>query len=262
MNSLLILPDECVDLERAVLRGVRAHYAYHTHELRAGITICGGILERGMGELYVEAASPEEVALHITLTRPALSPQPIDVVVGISRPQTVKKVIQATAMLGARSLAFVGSECGEKSYLQSHVLKPEAIQEEMLKALEQIADCYAPTISVHRELWRYVRDGSEIFARKRLLVAHPGGVPLTDEFLGRATTAAQGAHSEDELDGGVVLAIGPEKGWSEGEVALFLRNGFHAVGLGERVLRVELALVAFFAQVDQLRRLKGISAKA
>ena len=45
----------------------------------------------------------------------------------------------------------------------------------------------------------------------------------------------------------VVVAIGPEGGWTDGELKLFLANGFLPVHLGERVLRTDVATPALLA---------------
>ena len=52
-------------------------------------------------------------------------------------------------MLGVRSLHFVRSEQGEKSYLQSRSLDEDQILDESTKALEQVWDTRAPEIQVH-----------------------------------------------------------------------------------------------------------------
>ena len=49
------------------------------------------------------------------------------------------------------------------------------------------------------------------------------------------------------------MAIGPERGWSDAEVDLFTQHGFTPVGLGERVVRVELALVFLLGKLSLLR---------
>jgi len=50
----------------------------------------------------------------------------------------------------------------------------------------------------------------------------------------------------------VVLAAGPEAGFSEAEAALLLRAGFQAVRLGPRILRTETAALAALAALNAL----------
>ena len=51
-----------------------------------------------------------------------------------------------------------------------------------------------------------------------------------------------------------VVAIGPERGWSAQEIELFTHAGFKVIGLGDRVVRVEIALVLLMGQLQLLRR--------
>ena len=72
------------------------------------------------------------------------------------------------------------------------------------------------------------------------LVAVPGAAPLPDvlrDALGDALADVSG----DALAGEVVVAIGPEGGWSPQEVDGFVAAGWLPIGLGPTVLRTEHA---------------------
>jgi 16S rRNA (uracil1498-N3)-methyltransferase len=49
---------------------------------------------------------------------------------------------------------------------------------------------------------------------------------------------------------GILLAVGPEGGWTAAEIALFMRAGWHSASLGPRILRVETAVIAALAIVN------------
>jgi 16S rRNA (uracil1498-N3)-methyltransferase len=68
-----------------------------------------------------------------------------------------------------------------------------------------------------------------------LLVAHPGGAPLP-RLLGELTGVPV-----------VTVAVGPEGGWSDEEVARWAGAGARVVGLGPTVLRTEHAAAAALA---------------
>lgn len=72
----------------------------------------------------------------------------------------------------------------------------------------------------------YVRRGE---AGERRWLAHPGACLPGSTELGAGTLCR--------------LAVGPEGGFTEEETALALENGWQAVGLGPRILRVETAAV-------------------
>lgn len=249
MNSLIILPGECVDASCAELLGVRAAYAFETHGLRPGQRVKAAILGGLRGEALVRESSAERVVLELALSLPPRDLRAVDLIVGVSRPQTIKKVVQAAVMLGARSLHFVCSEKGEKSYLQSTALLEESLQQESVKALEQVWDSRPPSISVHRSFRYFSENKLESLAGAAggvKLIAHPSG-----ERVARALTDAKQADGRGPASG-VIVAIGPERGWSDAEVATLLQRGFRVVGLGERVLRVEIALTFLLGQLEAL----------
>ena len=70
---------------------------------------------------------------------------------------------------------------------------------------------------------------------KRRIIAHPGGRRLGQVQLERAADT--------------VLAIGPEGGLTEEEVAQAVQADWKVVALGERILRVETAALALIAQL-------------
>jgi len=251
VNSLLILPNELVGPTSARLDGARALYAFETHGVRDGQTVKVCVLGGLRGEAKVLAATTVSISLELSVSLPPLEPNPFSLIVGVSRPQTVKKVIQAAVMFGVSSLHFVRSELGEKSYLQSRSLDADQIEEETIKALEQVWDSRAPEIVVHRTFSYFMENKLNEIAttletlssgrHPRRFVAHPGG-----EILSCSDAALL-------KDSSAMIAIGPERGWSETEVRAFKDAGFQMVGLGDRVVRVELALVFLLGTLAPLR---------
>ncbi|MGI9429259.1 MAG: 16S rRNA (uracil(1498)-N(3))-methyltransferase [Bythopirellula sp.] len=75
---------------------------------------------------------------------------------------------------------------------------------------------------------------AEATAGQRLL-AHPGSQPLGD--------------IQHEADRETCIAIGPEGGFTDEEVAQAANAGWQTVGLGERILRIETAAAACVAAI-------------
>lgn len=242
MNSLIVFPDELIASETLMLRGARAREflrEYGPKELAPlKFAVWGG--DRGIARVL--SRDPQQVELRVERREPSIPLQPIDLIVGLSRPQTVKKVIQAAVTFGVRSLHFVHSELGEKSYLTSHALIDEEIQREVVKGLEQIWSGMYPSVRTHRS-FRYFCEhrlptlGTEGGSGK--FIAHPGGVPLT-------------MRDDAGIEAACVVAVGCERGWCDEEVARFVAAGFQRVDLGPRVMRVELAVVCLLGQLQLL----------
>lgn len=253
----MLLQSELTDPTRAVVEGARAAYVYDTHGVREGQVIKVSVLGGLRGEGRILEATPSRVCLETHLTLPCRELLPVALVVGVSRPQTIRKVVQAAVMFGVSSLHFVRSELGEKSYLQSRSLEPKELEEETIKALEQVWDSRAPEIVVHRTFSYFLENKvSEItgaLARETAggdvarFVAHPGGISLGCADAPRLRGAS------------AVVAIGPERGWSDREILGFRAAGFQVVDLGERVVRVELALVFLLGRLTMLRASSGDS---
>jgi RsmE family RNA methyltransferase len=64
--------------------------------------------------------------------------------------------------------------------------------------------------------------------------------------------------SKDAKASHIFLAFGPERGWSDAERALLLKDNWKFVHLGARVLRLEMAVVSAIAiTADILNLWKG-----
>ena len=76
------------------------------------------------------------------------------------------------------------------------------------------------------------------------------GLPADARRLLLDPQAVQGLRMLDVAIGGIVLAIGPEGGWSGRDLATLRGNGFEGLRLGPRVLRTETAGIAAIAALQ------------
>lgn len=240
MNSLLIRENEGWESGDIVLVGKRARDVFHSNQFVLGQRVIVAQLGGDKGVAEVCRYGADRIELTLRHTEPSLALRPIDLVVGLARPQTTKKIIQIAVMSGVRSLHLVHTTLGEKSYLDSHILKPEFLQDEVVKALEQIGEGLYPNIYVHRSFrflpWDQFEPPNPSQAIVKL-VAVPGE-PLSSPLV---EDSCRGLH-------GLVLAVGPEAGWTDKERSALLERGFTGIGLGPRIVRVELALALLLGQ--------------
>jgi 16S rRNA (uracil1498-N3)-methyltransferase len=110
-------------------------------------------------------------------------------------------------------------------------------------ALEQSRGVRLPEITPCRttqELAADVQAAADDALASICLVAVPGAPALPDALdlaiAGEPRRKPSGASPEE-----VWIAVGPEGGWTEGEVELLVGSGWRAVGLGTTVLRTEHA---------------------
>ncbi len=106
------------------------------------------------------------------------------------------------------------------------------------------------------KLARYVIEASKQCGRNRLLeIAKPQawGELVSQDLGANKFVAHPGGVCVGELervpDASTFLAIGPEGGFTDDEIALARQAGWQIVGLGTRILRIETAALALVAQL-------------
>jgi RsmE family RNA methyltransferase len=184
----------------------------------------------GKERLKVQCEKAGKEFLFTILGSTPLPPKvPCTAIIGLSRPQTIKKCIQIAATLGISEAIFVASEKGEKSYLTSKILLPEELQYELELAIAQCGDPIPLSIKILPRFWDL---GKIEF------------IEPSQKFVFHTVNGESAKRLPSSLSTHTYIAIGPEAGWSEEEVAYFASRGLVPINLGERILRVETALNA------------------
>ncbi len=254
-NSLLVYPEEITSSGSVILEGARALHAQDDfHDIAPGVSIPASIFGGVRGCATYQEIGRERVVLFFEPTAAAIPRNPVSLIVAVSRPQTIKKVIQAGVFLGVEQLLFARTDLTDKSYLGSRELRSERIAGEVERALEQCSDSCAPQVSVHRALSDALKQSSH---SQRGYFAHPevmtGARRLSGSEQMKTGEGLSLASSErDDRDVskiGLTIAIGPERGWSAGECTYFREQGYHSLSLGERVLRVDAAMYVAVASL-------------
>lgn len=243
MNFIMLYPSE-IEAGSAVVCGPRAAKLCEVHELSEGLVVQALVWGQSRGEVAVLEVRPELVVMRYR-EREALLARPRTVaIVGLSRPQTVKKVLALSAAMGVTELHLVRSEGSPKSYLQSHTLQQEELHRELVKGMEQSGDPIPPAVQVHPHFHIFVDQllHSGDLPKLKLAADTRASQPITSAVV-RFEGSAQG----------VVFAIGPEAGWEPRESQALETLGFTPCSLGARILRVEHALAALLGQIA-LRR--------
>ena len=170
------------------------------------------------------------------------APEPwFDLILAPPRPRALKRLLPQLAALGVGKVVLVGAEKVEKAFWGAQILKAEVYRPLFVEGLMQCGATRVPTMRCERNFRRYAETQMESeFAGCEKIVAHPS---MADKECG----TGNGDH--------VVIAIGPEGGWTDGEVALLEAKGFRRHSLGSRILRTDTATIALVAQ---LMAAKGI----
>jgi RsmE family RNA methyltransferase len=93
-----------------------------------------------------------------------------------------------------------------------------------------------PSITVKRNFKKYLKDELELdYPDHNKIVAHPYSL--------RKPLDVTQKHSQTKI----LLAIGPEGGWTDREIELLEEKGFSSISLGQRILRTDTATIALLA---------------
>lgn len=183
---------------------------------------------RGKATLAALDASALTLTFVWSIT-PQPAPPPISLILGLPRPQTARDILRDATSLGVGALHFVATEKGDPNYAHSSLWSSGEWRRYLILGAEQAFDTHLPVVTHGRKLLDIVTT----FA--------PGTAGLAlDNY------ESPGPLSQVSLpaDRPVVLALGPERGWSAAERDLFRAHQFQFVHLGPRVLRAETAALA------------------
>ena len=161
----------------------------------------------------------------------------VDLLLAMPRPKVMNRLWPVLASLGVGRILISNAWKTERNYFDTHVLEPEHVREGLIEGLQQARDTRLPQVSVHKQFKKLVEDKLDAFGPYAAqLVAHPGA----------ASSWSLGGLPKDAR---VLLAVGPEGGWTEYELQLLGEHGFKSVSWGPRALRTDTACVVLLGLV-------------
>ena len=245
MNLILLDPGEVVD-GVVRLRGDRARHLRAVLRAGVGDAVRVGVLDGPAGEGVVESFEGDETLLRCRFDAAAPPPPPVDLLLAVPRPKVLNRLWAQLAALGVGRILLANAEKVERMYFDTHVLDEAHRRARLIEGLAQARDTRLPRVSVHRRLKVLIEDELDG------LCGGAARVVADASFAG-----PPGAAIPDESER-IVVAVGPEGGWTPYELELLARHGFRGFGLGPRTLRADTACVAVLALVhDHLRRRAG-----
>ena len=208
----------------------RASHILDVLRLKEGDGFRMGIINASEGDAVLQAVTPEGIVVsYEPKTIPSL--YPVTLLCAQVRPICMKRILREAVSLGVERIILCGSDTGEKSYLSSNLYRTGEYREYLLDGAMQSAHAGLPDVlfadHVNMAL-HLVRENCAPDADLVMLDNVVGAVALSSAPIGSSA----------------VLAIGPERGWSDRERNLFVRSGFRPMLLGSRVLRTETACSA------------------
>lgn len=249
MNLIILTETDRIGDKQYRLSDHRAGHILAVLKLEVGDTVEVGLLNGPQGRARLESIDNDRVDLvcEELAVIPAPTPQ-VNLVCALPRPQTLKKILITSAMMGVRALHLVRANRVEKSYFQSPLIQPENQLPFLLEGLSQGKLTRVPDVQVHDRFRPFFEDrlsrldGNDESSSSRLLCSTEDAGSLDTVFDPGAVR--------------VTVAIGPEGGWVPFEIELMQSVGFKPFLLGRWTLRVEHAVTAALSQLELLRMME------
>jgi 16S rRNA (uracil1498-N3)-methyltransferase len=184
-------------------------------EVRRGVVsdIRPGRVEFSLGEFVLTPSAP-----HITLA------------ISIFKFDRMEWAIEKCTELGASRIIPVIARRTETHLAAAAAKRVERWQRIAREAAQQCRRVSSPEICQPVKL----KDAVELSGGKRVVLSESESEAMLRDIL-------------QTYDGDVVLAIGPEGGWTDAELALFCDTGWISASLGSTILRAETAAIAALA---------------
>jgi len=235
MNRILFEESEIKD-GVVEFGGARAAHVLDVLHAEAGGRIRTGTIDGPVGESEIIATSRpgEEPRVAARVSHSSESAQPwVDLILAPPRPRAMKRLLPQLAAMGVGRIVLVGAKKVEKDFWGATLLKDENLRPLLIDGLMQAGTSILPRVETRRNFKRFLNDElDEMFPQGPRIVAHPYS-------KGVAPCATPGRR--------LLLAIGPEGGWTEEELEILEGKGFAGFSLGSRILKTETAAVALLA---------------
>ncbi len=235
MNLILLFDDDfTADAARVRLTGRRLRHLQEVHRASVGDTLTVGRVNGAMGTGIILSMDKSGVEMAVTLNEAPPAPLPLTLILGLPRPKVLNRVVIAATSMGVKRLVLLNSVRVEKSFWHSPRLSEENLRDQMTLGLEQAKDTQMPELLLKKWFKPFVEDElSELAQDTEKWVAHPYDAQACPMNTQRPTT----------------LIVGPEGGFIPYEIDKMKEVGFHAVSMGERILRVESAIPALLSRL-------------
>ena len=219
MNIVLFEIDEC----NGVLRrdDYRARHIIDVLKLKVGDSFTAGIINVDRGIATISLIDAEKILYSYQKKDEGNPLYPITLLVGQVRPISIKRILREAVMLGIEKVIISGCDLTEKSYEKAKIYSDLEYKQYLIDGAMQGGSSHVSEV--------------ELISSVKKVPLHADNLILLDNVMSSSPLSGQ------HLTGSVLVAIGPERGFSDKEREFFLNNGFSVHSLGSRILRTETA---------------------
>jgi len=220
-----------LDEPRVELTGAEAQHLLRVLRLKVGddVALFDGGGHESQAEIAAVTRNSAELRLVSDWTSESAALPQVILATAVPKGDRFRWLVEKATELGVRRLVPLITE---RSVVDPGAGKLEKMQQTVIAACKQ---CGRNTLMEIAQPTDWEAFASSELAERTFFVAHPDGTASTQE------------PSVDENGQCVVMAVGPEGGWTEAEIDLARQSGARLIGLGDHMLRIETAAVAFVA---------------
>ena len=240
VNLILLEQQEVTTAGMVELRDRRAEHIRRVLRAGCGTSVRIGVINGLRGRGAIVEISDDRVVLQCVFNEPVLPLPKVDLLLALPRPKVMRRLWAQLAALGVGRIILTNAAKVERVYFDTHILKPETYRPLMIEGLQQAQDTRLPEVTICKQFKKLVEDDLDVLFPYggRLLADHSANHHLRDLIFN---------------DPGLrmLVAVGPEGGWTDYELDFLKRYGFRAVSMGPRTLRADTACVAILALVHE-----------
>jgi RsmE family RNA methyltransferase len=217
----------------------RYHHIRDVLKCRRGDAFDMGITNGPRGRARVLAFTEDGVSLEFHLEDGIPRLHPITLIVGLTRPQSARRILREATSLGTARIFFASTDRGEPSYMRSRLWIRGEYRRHLKEGASQAFCTRLPEVRLFGSLEEAVEIPTEDADRAAL-----------DNYEAPVSLAVL-----PRVHGACMLAVGSERGWSDRERDVLRNRAFRLAHLGSRVLRTETACIAGLTLLLAKRRL-------
>ncbi len=225
MNLILFDEDELAD-------GIPCDDARMVHvtkilRLNVDDEFLAGIVGGQIGHASLISRKMNRWKIRFNPVRDSTGTYPVTVLLGCPRPPVARRLLKDLSTLGVGKIIICSTDLNEKSYLSSRLWRDGLYKFALLEGAMQGGVTHLPSVTIKKNLSSSLKVLPE--GKNNQLIAldnNQRAIPLS----GMAADFRQ-----------VVLAVGPERGWTDRERGILEGTGFTLIQLGKRILRTETA---------------------
>jgi 16S rRNA (uracil1498-N3)-methyltransferase len=249
LQRIAIAPSQFQD-SQILLTPQQLHYLGRVLRLREGDLF---IAMDGLGKWWLAQLTTEQAQILETLSVQTELLVSITLIAALPKGSGFDEVVRCCTELGVTCIAPVISD---RTLLNPSPQKLERWRRIAAEAAEQSERAFVPTILEPVDFMSMVKSQESMVNSHQYICEARGNYPHLKDCLPnkarhllQAGEPVQCSGSQMTNDQGLIIATGPEGGWTEKELEIAIASSFQPVSLGRRILRAVTAPIVALSLV-------------